>query len=76
MALLLFLVACTQPLHLQYDFGRSYMDVAEIQANLDRPSAANAVYELSGAEGILLRENVVKETTEEKTGTAEKTESK
>lgn len=72
MALLLFLIACAQPAHMQYDFGRAYMDAADIQANLDRPSAAGSIYELSGTEGLKLRENVEKETTEEKSGTAEK----
>lgn len=69
--LLALLTGCAQPTHLQYDFGRAYMEAASTQANLDRPSAARAVYSLSGTEGEQLRKNVEKETTEEKSGKAE-----
>lgn len=75
MTLLLVVLGCAQPTHLQYDFGRAYMEAASLQANLDRPSVANAVYELSGTEGVQLRENVEASTTEQKSGKAETTES-
>jgi hypothetical protein len=74
MMLLLALFACAQPLHLQYDGGRALSEIAELQANLDRPSVANATYELSGTEGVKLRQNVESSTTEEKSGDATSTE--
>lgn len=66
------LLGCAQPLHLQYDFGRSYMQTTDAQADLARPSVAESIYVLSGEEGIALRQNVEEETTEEKSGAAEK----
>lgn len=69
--LLALLAGCAQPTHLQYDFGRAYMEAGTTQANLDRPSAARAVYSLSGTEGEQLRKNVEQETTEKKSGKAE-----
>ena len=57
---------------MQYDFGRSYMEAAQLQANLDRPSVARSVYELSGTESLNLRANVEKATSEEKSGEIEK----
>ena len=68
MMLLILALACAQPLHLQYDFGRTYMAVAETQANLDRPSVADAEYPMSGQEALQVRANAEKATTEEKTG--------
>jgi hypothetical protein len=62
---------CAQPLHLQYDFGRAYTDSLQIQANLARPSVANAAYAISGTEAILIRENVLKEDVETKSGKVE-----
>ena len=73
MMLLLLALACAQPLHMQYDFGRTYMAVAETQANLDRPSVADAQYVLSGTEALQVRANAEKATTEEKSGEIEKT---
>lgn len=73
MMLLLLALACAQPLHLQYDFGRTYMAVAETQANLDRPSVADAQYTLSGTEALQVRANAEKATTEEKSGEVDKT---
>ncbi len=70
---LLILPACAQPVHLQYDFGRAYTESLRTQANLDRPSVAQANYPLTGTEAILIRENVEKEGAKEKTGEAEST---
>lgn len=72
--LLALTIGCGQPLHLQYDFGRTYMEVAEVQANLDRPSVSDAVYPLSGTEGEKLRQNVEESTTEVKSGDPTSTE--
>lgn len=68
------LAGCAQPRHLQYDFGRAYTEAADLQADLGRASVAESVYTLSGEEGILLRQNVKEETTEAKSGEAEKVE--
>jgi hypothetical protein len=69
-ALLLF-GACAQPLHLQYDFGRALTESQKIQADLTRPTVAEAVYPLTGTEAVKLRQNVEKTTTEEKSGALE-----
>jgi len=68
---LLFAAGCAQPTHLQYDFSRSYNAAFNAQADLTRPSVANAAYGLSGAEGLALRQTVVKATTDEESGKAE-----
>lgn len=68
------LAGCTQPLHLQYDFGRAYSQSMQVQANLDRPTAVEANYPLAGTEAILIRANVVKEDSSEKTGQVESTD--
>jgi hypothetical protein len=72
MTLLLLFVACAQPHHLQYDFGRAYWESAALQADLSRASVAQSIYPLSGEEGVKLRENVVKASTNEETGKIEK----
>lgn len=68
------IAGCAQPLHLQYDFGRAYSDSLAVQANLDRPTAAEATYPLTGAEAMLIRENVVKANSAEKSGKVEATQ--
>ena len=65
------LTGCAHPEHLQYDFGRSYMDALTTQADLGRPSVADAAYPLSGFEGIELRMRVTEESTDEESGQAE-----
>lgn len=72
MTLLLLVVGCGQPHHLQYDHGRAYQAVFVMQTDLERPSIAGSVYEISGREGLLLRENVETETAREKSGKLEK----
>lgn len=56
--------SCTQPLHLQYDFGRAYMTTLRTQADLTRPSIVNEVYFLYGPEAAAIRINVEAATTE------------
>lgn len=63
MIAILTLVACAQPLHMQYDFGRAYRDSVELQAQLDRPGAAQAQYMLQGAEAVDMRKAVRDITT-------------
>lgn len=70
---LLSLSACAQPSHLQYDFSRSYSASFRSQADLGRASVAKADYPLSGEEGLALRQEVVKQTTDEESGEAETT---
>jgi hypothetical protein len=65
--------SCAQPLHLQYDFGRAYTQSLQVQANLDRPTAAQSVYPLGGTEALLIRENVIKQDSAEKSGKVEAT---
>lgn len=72
MTLLLLVVGCAQPLHLQYDYGRAFEESMKLQMDRKRPSVAKSEYELSGTEGLKLRENVEKATTEEKSGEVEK----
>ena len=61
--MMLLLLACGSPTHLQYDFGRSYRDASQIEQNLSRASAVNEVYPLTGAEAVGIRAEVVKATT-------------
>lgn len=70
------LPACVQPLHLQYDYGRAVEESARLQADRARPSAADAVYPLTGPEALLIIENVQKEDAETKSGKAEATADK
>jgi hypothetical protein len=58
MNLFLILVACVQPQHLQYDHGRALEAALAAQADRARPSAADAVFPLSGTEAAALRMNV------------------
>ncbi len=64
---LLLAPGCVAPAHLQYDYGRAYQQSMQIQANLDRPSAAGATYPMSGAEAILIMGNVAREDAAQKT---------
>lgn len=56
---------CTQPLHLQYDFGRAYMSTFRTQADLTRASSANQSYSLYGPEAAAIRLNVQATTADE-----------
>lgn len=56
--------AC-RTLHLQYDYGRAYVDTLRMQADLTRPSAMGQDYQLYGIEGIKIRVNVTAEATDQ-----------
>lgn len=73
LALLPLLAGCAQPLHLQYDFGRATLAAAAAQADLNRTTAAEAAYLLTGAEALEIRANVEKAAVQEKSGKAEAT---
>ena len=59
------LSGCASPLHLTYDFGRAYTDVFKKQADLTRPSVANAQYFLYGPEAEQIRIRVEEKATDE-----------
>jgi hypothetical protein len=70
----LLVLACGSPAHLQYDHGNAYEAAMKMQSQLDRASALNEVYPLSGAEAAGIRSQAEKATTteEEKLETAKK----
>ena len=68
---MLSLAACAQRDHLQYDFGRAYSASFAAQADLTRPTAANAAYPLTGREGEALRIAVEAEASDQESGEAE-----
>ena len=70
---LLLALACSQPIHMQYDFGRASWEMAQIQADLSRESVAASVYPLTGNEATLLRQNVEKSSTDVESGEVEST---
>lgn len=67
------LSACASKTHLQYDYGRAYSGAFTAQSDLSRPSAAKSTYPLTGVEGLALRAEVSKQTTDEETGKADAT---
>lgn len=69
MITLLLIVACGQPAHMQYDFGRSFNESLAVQATRDRASAAADAYGIGGAEALLTRENARKAATDIEKGT-------
>lgn len=71
--LLVLITGCAQPTHLQYDFGRAYYTSLKVQADLARPSVAEAMYPLSGAEATEIRMRQEEATGEEKSGKQEAT---
>ena len=62
-------LACGQPAHMQYDFGRSFNESVALQGTLDRASAANAAYPLGGAEALKVREATRSAATDKEKGT-------
>jgi hypothetical protein len=62
--------ACKPPLHLQYDFGRAYVETLRLQADRTRPSVAQEAYQIYGLEGIGIRQNVQLESSEAESGEA------
>ena len=71
LALFPLMLACGEPVHMQYDFGRSYTEAFSAQADLERPSVEDAAYSLSGEEGLKLRQQVVEKSSDEESGQAE-----
>lgn len=67
------LAGCSQPLHMQYDFGRASWESAQIQADLSRESVAESLYPLTGSEAALLRKNVEESSTDVESGELEST---
>jgi hypothetical protein len=59
------LSGCASPLHLTYDYGRAYTAAIVSQADLTRPSVANAQYQLYGTEAEAIRIRVREQTTDE-----------
>ncbi|MDP6935243.1 MAG: hypothetical protein QGG40_20150, partial [Myxococcota bacterium] len=49
------LAACAHPAHLQEDFGESYRQVFEAQADLPDSPDPDSPYALGGKEGLLIR---------------------
>lgn len=62
---------CGQPTHLQYDYGRAYQAAFNAQADTSRPSALHEAYPLSGEEGVALRTQVVKSSSDAETTKAD-----
>ncbi len=72
--LLAALCACSGPLK-QYDHGRAYTEAFDTQSDLDRESAQDDAYPLSGEEGIELRARASEASTDaEETLTVEESE--
>ena len=65
---------CIRPNRLQYDYGRAYSEAYSLQADTSRASVKDNVPALSGVEGLALRQAVVEETTEAKSGQVEMVE--
>ena len=68
---LLIVAGCVSPLHLTYDFGRSYTEAFIAQSDLTRPSIASSRYYLYGVEAAEIRIRVREETTDEESGQSE-----
>lgn len=68
MITLLLVLACGQPTHLQYDFGRAYSEALNTQATLDRESVKNDAYPISGEEALAARANALKAASDEEEG--------
>ncbi len=69
--LLLAAVGCASPLHLTYDYGRAYTESVVAQADLTRPSVAEAQYSMYGVEAANIRLQVQEQTTDAESGDAE-----
>lgn len=64
----LMLLACGQPAHMQYDFGRSFNESIAVQSTRDRASVATDAYGIGGAEALRTRENARKAATDTEKG--------
>lgn len=67
----LLFAGCGQPKHLQTNYGEAYESSMAIQADLGRPTVADAAYPLTGFEGLELRLRVTEESTDAESGEAE-----
>lgn len=65
--------ACGEPLHLGYDFGRSYTQAVTSQADLTRPAAAALEMPLEGVEAQAIRLQAIESSSDEESGEAEAT---
>lgn len=62
--MLILLLACASPTHLQYDHGRAfYSSFQAVQPDLARASAGGEVYPLNGVEAEGIRTKSVEATT-------------
>ena len=59
---------CAEPRHLQYDFGRAFMQGVSAQADLTRPSVADLQHPLGGVEAAAIRVQSQKATSDEESG--------
>jgi len=64
------LSGCKEPLHLQYDYGRAFIETLRVQADLTRPSVSNDSFYLYGPEGAAIRLNVQSESSAQESGEA------
>lgn len=65
------LVGCGHPATLQYDHNRAYEAAFALQADRDRASIAENVYELSGTEALDIRMRTTEASTDQESGEAE-----
>ncbi len=62
---------CTHKSQLQYDLGRASAAAFQAQADLQRTSAVDANYPMSGAEALRMRVRVTETTTDMESGEVE-----
>lgn len=68
------LVGCAHPATLQYDHERAYEAAFAMQADRDRASIADEVYELTGTEALDIRMRTTEASTDQESGEAEAVE--
>lgn len=66
-ALALGLGGCVNPMHLSYDYGRSFKAAFQTQPDLSRPTVASSQHPLAGMEGVQIRLRTREATTKEQT---------
>lgn len=66
-AVLAALTACSEPTHLGWDYGRSYIEAFSLQTDLTRPSVAASEYHLGGNEAAKIRILVEEAATDAET---------
>ncbi|NOY25630.1 MAG: hypothetical protein GXP62_07130 [Oligoflexia bacterium] len=65
------LSGCAYHKFMQPGHGESFNAMMAIQADLGRPTVANAAYPLTGFEGLELRQRVTEQSTDEESGNPE-----